>query len=179
MSEGDFAAGMARLDELLARAEQCCAPESLPVVRELVRTLLEVHRVGLGELLGALEDGNPSLRERLRAAASREAVAGLLLMHDLHPDALPERVERALREASDAGAGAAVAKLVQLDGTDVRVRISGKPAAAQLLAKVVERALCERAPDCVVHLDVEASGEDSARGLVPLERLRARSGGAA
>ncbi len=179
MTEGDFAAGMARIEELLARTEQSCAPESLPVVRELVRALLEVHRVGLGELLAALEDGNPSHGEALRAAASREAVAGLLLMHDLHPDALAKRVERALREANDAGAGAAVAELVQLEGRDVRVRISGKPAAAQLLARVVERALCERAPDCAPHLDVEADAEAPPRGLVPLGRLRARSGGAA
>jgi hypothetical protein len=176
--EGDFAASMARLEELLARAEQCCSPESLPVVRELVRALLEVHRVGIAELLRALDEGSPAPGDVIQAAAERRAVAGLLLMHDLHPDALATRVARALRDANAAGTGAAVAELVGIDGADVRVRISGKPAAARLLANVAERALCERAPDGAVHLDVQAEGEDFPRGLVPLERLRARSGGA-
>ena len=179
MSDANFAASMARLEELLARAEQVCPPESLSVVRELVRSLLDVHRVGLAELLRVVEAGDPASGDVLRAAAAHDAVAGLLLMHDLHPEALATRVERALRDANDAGAGAAVAELARLDGTDVHVRLSGRPAATELLARVVERVLCERAPDATLHLDVLTRGEDVPRGLVPLERLRARPGGAA
>lgn len=178
MSDAEFAAGMGKLEELLARAEQCCAPETLGIVRELVRSLLEVHRLGLGELLRALEEENAATVDAVRAAAARPAVAGLLLMHELHPDALQKRVDRALRESNDAGAGAATAELLRLDGADMWVRVTGRPAAAELLAKVVERVLCERAPDGTLHLDVTAVGVDLPQNVVPLARLRARSGGA-
>jgi len=179
MSDEDFAAGMGRLEELIARAEESCSPESLPVVRELVRSLLDVHRIGLAELLAAIEDGaRASGADAARAAASRPAVAGLLLMHDLHPDALATRVEQALREANGASTGGATAELLRIDDLYVRVVVSGKRAAAQMLARVVERTLCERAPDATVHLDVAAAIDDDRQGgLVPLDRLRARSGG--
>lgn len=178
MNDTDFAAGMGRLEELLARTEESCAPEALPVIRELVRSLLDVHRMGLAELLGALDDANPSNVDLVRAVASRPAVAGLLLMHDLHPDALALRVEAALREANGASAGSAAAELVRLDGADVLVRISGKRAAVRVLAKIVERTLGERAPDGTLHLDVVTLDDALPENVVPITRLR-RPGGAA
>ena len=170
MSAGEFAEGMSRLEGLIAEVERSCPAESLPLVRELVRALLDVHESGLRELLGALAD-----EERASLVARRPVVASLLLMHGLHPDELRVRVEGALREANDAAPGHAVAELSRLDGADVFVRIQGKASAAALLRKAVERAVCERAPDAT--LVVEERIEAGTGTLIPLERLTARSAG--
>jgi hypothetical protein len=177
MSDEEFGAGMNRLEGLIAEVEQVCSRESLPLVRELVRLLLEVHQSGLRELLQALAEATPGgSGELMRVAARRPVVASLLLMHGLHPDAVGGRVERAVREANDAVPGQAVAELSRLDGANAFVRTRGKAAPLSLLRKAVERAVCERAPDATLFVEeeVEADAAPAVR-LIPLERLKART----
>jgi hypothetical protein len=176
MSAGEFAEGMSRLEALVAEVERSCPAESLPLVRELVRVLLDVHESGLRELLGVLAQAEPG-EEPARLVARHPVVASLLLMHGLHPDELRVRVERALREANDAAPGHAEAELSRLDGADVFVRIQGKASAAALLRKTVERAVCERAPDATLVVEERIEAEPAPIGtLIPLERLRPRKG---
>jgi len=61
MTAEEFAAKMARLEGLIAQVEATCPPEPLETVRELVSTLLDVHRSGLTEL----QIGRASCRERV------------------------------------------------------------------------------------------------------------------
>ena len=180
MSAGDFGDGMNRLEGLIAEVERSCPEDSLPLVRELVRLLLNVHEGGLRELLQALGEARPGEGEELvRAVVRRPVVASLLLMHGLHPDALGERVERAVREANDAAPGQAVAELSRIDGAEVFVQIRGKAAPAALLRKAVERTVCERAPDATLFVEEDVEGPAAPSGqLIPLERLRARTGSA-
>jgi hypothetical protein len=175
MTKEDFAAKMARLEGLITHVEATCPPEPLELVRELVSTLLDVHRSGLTELIAGL--GGASTGAPLpRAVVDRPTVASLLLMHDLHPDAPADRVERAVREANELASGAAHAELLSFDGAGAVVRIQGKPAGAELLGKVLDRVVTERAPD--VALRIEAGAPQAKGNLVPISRLRERRGGA-
>ncbi|HEX4340431.1 MAG TPA: hypothetical protein VH062_31195 [Polyangiaceae bacterium] len=182
MSADDFDAGMGRIEELVQRAETECAKDSLPLVRDLVRALLDVHRIGLGELIAALETGGTSgAPELVRIVRSRPAVASLLAMHDLHPESVEARVQRALREANDVAGGRAEASLVRADGADVVVSVSGSGQSAELLVKTAERLVCEYAPDATLHVEKHFEPDpraNAAPNLVPLSRLRAGAGGA-
>lgn len=172
MSDDTFGAQMQRLEELIAQVEQACAPAALEKVRELVRTLLQVHKAGLGELLGALD------AERAEQLAQRPSLGSLLLLHDLHPEGLETRLARALREAEAALGARAHAELVRLDAQRAHVRVSAaQPGAAALLRKAVERAACEHTPDAV--LEIEGGEPPLDAELVPVARLSARGRSAA
>ena len=173
MTGEDFAAKMARLEGLIARVEATCAPEPLEAVRELVSTLLDVHRSGLTELLQGLE-GTLQGAPLPRSVIELPPVASLLLMHDLHPDSPEGRVERAVREANELVGGNARAELLSVESGGAVVKIHGRPAGAELLGKVLDRVVTERAPD--VALRVEAEPVSTER-LVPVTRLRERRGG--
>jgi hypothetical protein len=83
-----------QVEEILDRLEAAAGPASRGVGDELVRALMRFYGAGLARVL--------ELVTAAGAAASREAlladsrVAALLTLHDLHPDDLPARVERAL-----------------------------------------------------------------------------------
>jgi hypothetical protein len=177
MSADDFNAGMSRLEGLIAEVERSCSRDSLPLVRELVRLLLDVHKSGLEALLGALAEAEPGGGDALmRTVARRPVVASLLLMHELHPDAFALRVEHALREANDSAPGQALARLSRIEGVDVFVHIEGKAAAAAILRKAVERVVCERAPEAILLVEEDVAAEPAPSGqLIPLSRLRART----
>jgi hypothetical protein len=179
----EFDGSMNRLEELLAEVERLASPESLETVRELVRTLLEVHRPGLEEMLAALGTSGTSgtsgtKEEAFRALCDRPSVATLLLMHDLHPQGLHDRMKRALREAHDAAGHDARAEVWRIDGSRVFVRVHGEnPAGKRLLRRALERVALERAPDAV--LDIEGGEEPPEPGLIPVARLVSRGGKAA
>jgi hypothetical protein len=90
------------LDELRSATE---GPVWLRV-EELVRLLTELYGAGLARTL-ELADSHPDLIARL---GRDELVGSLLVLHDLHPESLEQRVARALQSVSPmlAKAGASV-----------------------------------------------------------------------
>ncbi|WP_037604231.1 hypothetical protein [Streptacidiphilus rugosus] len=104
----------ARVEELLDRlAAQ--DPAAAATAEELVRALMEFYGAGLARAVGLLSgrSGAP-----LDALLADEVTAGLLVLHDLHPDDLAARVGRALR-AADAGA----LEIAELDAADARLTL--------------------------------------------------------
>jgi Fe-S cluster biogenesis protein NfuA len=61
-----------------------------PVAEELVRTLMEFYGAGLARVCALTSP------EELRRLAADEVVGGLLVLHDLHPLSVSERVQAAL-----------------------------------------------------------------------------------
>ncbi|QDY75544.1 thioredoxin [Streptomyces qinzhouensis] len=78
---------------------------------QLVRELLAFHGEGLAALVAAVPP------QALAAALDDPAAAGLLVLHDLHPEDTAARIRRALRSAAD-GPGAAAAGTVEFTGFD-------------------------------------------------------------
>jgi hypothetical protein len=116
----------------------------------------------------------------VQALAARPAAASLLLLHDLHPEAMDARVRRALCEANDAAGGGAQAELVRWEGARAVVAVGGRAASADLVEKAVERLVCEYAPDATLVIEKRVEDRDDGQPgarLVPLARLRAKAGG--
>ncbi|MGW3954726.1 hypothetical protein ACWEKM_28190 [Streptomyces sp. NPDC004752] len=83
-----------RIEEVLDRLSATADPAAVAAAEELVRCLMEFYGAGLArilELLSAPED-----RRRAEALLGDELVASLLLLHDLHPEDLNTRIDRAL-----------------------------------------------------------------------------------
>jgi Fe-S cluster biogenesis protein NfuA len=133
--------------ELMARVE---ALSARPAGEELVGAVMDMYAEGLRRIV----DRDPSVAED-------EYVAALLLIHDLHPVSLEERVRGALdsvrpfmsRHGGDI-------EVLGLDDGVLRLRLlgtcNGCAASATTLERAVERALQEAAPD-LAGLEVEGA----------------------
>jgi Fe-S cluster biogenesis protein NfuA len=71
-----------------------------PVARDraeaLVRTVVDLYGAGLERLLEIVDAGGALTESTVDALADDELVAGLLVVHGLHPYGIAERVQRAL-----------------------------------------------------------------------------------
>ena len=159
-------ASSSEIDDPLARAS----------AEELVGAVLELYGEGLERIFAAIAES------RRAAASSRERLAGdgvvasLMLIHDLYPVALDERVVEALdsvRPYMESHGGNV--ELLGIEDGIARIRLEGScdgcPASSSTLELAIKQALDEAAPD-LEGLVVE--GADRGRG----RRRRRRGPGA-
>ena len=136
--------------ELMARVEQLGARVEDPAAQELVSAVMDMYGEGLRRVV-----------ERDASVAQDEYVAALLLIHDLHPVPLQERVRGALesvRPFMERHGGDV--ELLGLEGGVARLRLlgtcNGCKASSTTLEVAVERALEAAAPD-LEGLEVEGA----------------------
>lgn len=89
MAELDWRESAARIDTLLATAGSGG--------EDLVRTVADLYGAGLERLLDLLHEHGALTDEVLAALAADDLVAGLLLVHGLHPHDAATRVGLAIR----------------------------------------------------------------------------------
>jgi Fe-S cluster biogenesis protein NfuA/nitrite reductase/ring-hydroxylating ferredoxin subunit len=147
-------------ETLVARVEQLTAQlESAgdPLAEELAGALMEMYGEGLARIFAAIdEEGAERLRERLTADG---VVASLMLIHDLYPVPLEERVQEGLdsvRPYMESHGGNV--ELLGIENGVARLRLEGScngcAASASTLELAVEQALQVTAPD-LEGIDVE------------------------
>jgi Fe-S cluster biogenesis protein NfuA/nitrite reductase/ring-hydroxylating ferredoxin subunit len=141
-----------RFRELHADLERIEDPRARAGCEELIAVVLDLYGEGLRRIFAALEDGGEpaaGLREQL---ADDGVVASLMLIHDLYPVPLAERVGEALDSVRPymESHGGDVELLAVEDGI-ARIRLSGScdgcPASASTLELAIKQALDARAPD--------------------------------
>ncbi|MFD8542780.1 hypothetical protein [Streptomyces sp. NPDC059649] len=88
-----------RVEELLDRLTHHADPETGAAAEELVRVLMDFYGAGLARIMHHLErtpDGTGPLPALRTALLGDPLVAGLLALHDLHPEDTEARIGRAL-----------------------------------------------------------------------------------
>jgi Fe-S cluster biogenesis protein NfuA len=160
-----------RMQILLARSEQIADPATRALVRELTEGIMDLYGEGLariGEALHEAGSAGAELRERLLQDG---IVASLLLMHDLYPVALEERVAQALdsvRPYMESHAGGV--ELLAIEDGVARLRLQGSchgcASSQATLELAIREALDTHAPD-LLGLEVEGVVERAAAHPAP------------
>jgi Fe-S cluster biogenesis protein NfuA/nitrite reductase/ring-hydroxylating ferredoxin subunit len=157
---------IARVQELTGRLEDLEDVACRELAEELTGAVVQMYGAGLERIVELIED--EETRGRL---AADELVAGLLLIHDLYPVPLEERVTQALDSVRPymESHGGNIELLGFEDGV-VKLRLEGSckscRASSSTLELAVRQALQEAAPD-LLGMDVEGVVEEELPG-VPL-----------
>ena len=148
-----------RIDGLLARLATLSDQRAQEWAESLVRAVTDLYGEGLARVLdSACDPASPRGPSFLEHVATDELVAGLLLLHGLHPDGLRQRVQEALSHLSPL-LGVDDARVVDADEERgwVKVRLllaAGRGAHRESVEGIVRDVVQRAAPD-VVALDVD------------------------
>jgi Fe-S cluster biogenesis protein NfuA/nitrite reductase/ring-hydroxylating ferredoxin subunit len=172
---------IARVQELTGRLEDLDDVACRELAEELTGAVVQMYGAGLERIVELIED--EETRGRL---AADELVAGLLMIHDLYPVPLEERVTQALDSVRPymESHGGNIELLGFEDGV-VKLRLEGSckscRASSSTLELAVRQALQEAAPD-LLGMDVqgvveeERAGGEAAITGIPLPLAHANGG---
>ncbi len=140
------------LSALRSGGDQARSADPAETAEELVRLLVGLYGEGLGHIVAALAERGEAGASMLLALTEDPLVESLLLLHDLHPLSLDERVQRALDQVrpylgSHAGG---VQYLGVFEGV-ARLRLEGSchgcPSSTVTVKLAIEGAVLEAAPE--------------------------------
>jgi Fe-S cluster biogenesis protein NfuA/nitrite reductase/ring-hydroxylating ferredoxin subunit len=154
-----------RVQRLTGELENITDAGARAIAEQLMAALLELYGKGLERILALIGE------ESARALVDDGVVASLLLIHDLYPVPLEERVDEALtsvRPYMESHGGDV--ELLSLDGGVATLRLSGScdgcAASSATLELAIKKALMEAAPD-LLGLEVEGVAEPPAHPPIP------------
>jgi Fe-S cluster biogenesis protein NfuA/nitrite reductase/ring-hydroxylating ferredoxin subunit len=132
---------------------------------ELVRLVADLYGAGLERLLTILHELGRLDDEALAALAADDLVAGLLLVHDLHPYDVTTRVEQALDNVRPyLGSHGGDVELLAVSDDVVQLRLLGScdgcPSSSVTLKLAVEGAIEAAAPE-ITAIEVETAAEST------------------
>lgn len=152
-----------RIEWLTAELEVLADPRARDLAEELVSAVLELHGDGLERVLELIDEAGPAGSAIRQALVDDGVVGSLLLIHDLYPVPLEERVAEALASVQpymeSHGGGV---ELLGLERGVARLRLHGScdgcAASSATLELAIKKALMETAPD-LAGLEVEGAVE--------------------
>jgi Fe-S cluster biogenesis protein NfuA/nitrite reductase/ring-hydroxylating ferredoxin subunit len=165
---------VARVQELSAALDAVPDPVARGIAEELSSVIVQMYGAGLERIVELIAERGPAGSELQEALAEDGLVASLLLIHDLYPVPLEERVAQALdrvRPYMESHGGNV--ELLGIEDGVVRLRLEGScktcHASSSTLELAVRQALEELAPD-LVGMDVEGlpDPEEEALSGIPL-----------
>ncbi len=183
------------VQELQERLDAVEPSQAKQLAEGLVGGLVQMYGAGLEHIVSSLQLGGEDGRDALRAMAEDPLLGALLLIHDLHPVSLQERVDGALEQVRPymESHGGDV-ELLSLHAGVARIRLRGScsdcAASTVTLELAIKQALEQAAPD-LEGLEVEGIGvpaatagpmlplheADSALPTLPIHRVEAGAPG--
>lgn len=152
-----------RVEELTAQVEQLPDPVARRTAEDLVSAVIDMYGRGLERIVEVLDE-DESAGEIKQQIADDGIVASLMLIHDLYPVPVEERVAEALdnvRPYMESHGGNV--ELVSLEQGVARIRLEGScdgcPASSSTLELAIKTALEETAPD-LLGIEVEGIEQD-------------------
>ena len=138
MSEQD---AHGRIEQVLDELSATAPPTTVAQVQDLLRSVLAIHRDGLSRLVESLD------KDLLIRLSDDPAVAGLLVLHDLHPLDLPTRAAHVVHRLREEVSGLEL----ELSGVEtngvVHVRLGATGSVGKQLRVEVEERLLSALPD--------------------------------
>jgi Fe-S cluster biogenesis protein NfuA/nitrite reductase/ring-hydroxylating ferredoxin subunit len=141
-----------RVQELQALLDDCEPSAARDLAEELMSTVLQLYGSGLERILDRILASGPEGARIASELVEDPLVATLLLIHDLHPIPLQERVQHALdsvRPYMDSHGGNV--ELLSMENGVARIRLQGScsdcSASSVTLELAIKQALEDAAPD--------------------------------
>ncbi len=171
----DFQKRVQKIGSLVQDLESIADPASRSAAKELVQSLMDLHGTGLERILEVVFESGESGPRIIDELGQDSLVSSLLILYGLHPDELQTRVERKLQQIeSKLHKMGAEAKLVSINGGDVRVRVRIEGhicgSTSRTVQSTVEEAIYEAAPD-LTSLVIEGLEEPADSGFIAVEKL--------
>jgi len=164
MAPIDLRATGDRIEALLGELESALDARAWEQVQDVVSLVTELYGGGLARVLELAAD-DVDLRRRM---ADDELVASLLVLHDLHPLELDDRVHQAIESVRPyLGSHGGDVEILSIDGGAgvVSLRLLGScdgcSSSSVTLELAVQRAIQEAAPE-ITRIDVEGAAEEPA-----------------
>jgi Fe-S cluster biogenesis protein NfuA/nitrite reductase/ring-hydroxylating ferredoxin subunit len=155
-----------RVEQLSARVDEMEDPAARELAQDLVAAVIAMYGDGLRRILDAISDAQEAGAAILDQLAQDGAVSSLLLIHDLYPESLEERVIEALdtvRPYMESHGGNV--ELLGIEDGVARLALQGScngcAASRATLELAIKQALDEHAPD-LTRLEVEGISEPAA-----------------
>ena len=160
-----------RLQKLLAEVEALPYPGARELIQDCMESVLGFYGTGLKRILQVVSEDGPEGRKVFRDLIRDDVVKGLLLIHDLHPLNLEDRLLEALEKVRPylKSHGGNV-ELISLENDVARLRLQGTcescASSSVTLELAIRHAIEPACPD-LVHFEVEGVTQDkSAASLV-------------
>lgn len=167
----DFEARSAEIDEHARFVEQCADPATRNAALGLLRSTMELHKSALEEILEIIAEKRTDGASILEAFVRRPLIHSILMLHDLHPDSLEERIARALEELQPKlRRHNAEARLISIADGVVRVSLAvghQHGSNGDTLKSTVEKMLIDAAPDAEILIESAPEGSN----FVPIDAL--------
>lgn len=174
-TEGAHAVGQ-RVEQLLGKLAGTGNPTVMETAEELVGSLLEFYGAGLARIIELIEDG-PNGDLIMRQLTDDGLVAGLLALHELHPEDTEQRVHNALEKVRPyLGSHSGDVELLGVDEEGVvHLKLGGScngcPSSLVTVKMAIEKSIQDVAPE-VTGIEVEGVVEEptapEGRQLLPL-----------
>lgn len=148
-----------QIEDLVRRVELIHDAEARQTALDLMSAILDLHGTGLERMMEIVHDAGESGTVTIRRLAGDDLVASLLVLHDLHPDDIDTRVQRALGKMSGK------AELLGVFEGTVRIRLTASGCG---LREAVETAVRDAVPDAA---NIIVDEPVPAGGFVPLAAL--------
>jgi hypothetical protein len=173
--EADLQEQLGRLERLIREMEDGPESSARARARQIVQATLDLHGGALTRLLDIVTASGPLGRSLIQAFADDPLVAGMLLLHELHPLGLEARVRDAIARLAPTLRGHGIdVTLTAIVAGAVRLRIeraAGRGAVPAAVRSRVEEAILAAAPDAA-SVEIE---ESPVVAFIPLEQVRLRS----
>ena len=87
-----------KIEELVRRADSLSDPTARGIAVELLQGVLDFHAAALERVMEIAMESGPSGEAIIDRFATDDLTSSLLLLHDLHPDDLETRIDRAVHK---------------------------------------------------------------------------------
>jgi Fe-S cluster biogenesis protein NfuA/nitrite reductase/ring-hydroxylating ferredoxin subunit len=165
------------IEQLLDEIAAAGGPQVTALAEDLVRELSALYGDGLARIIAVTRESGAGAGEKLlESLAGDPLVAGLLSLHDLHPEAPRARIERALERVRPyLGSHGGGVELLEIDERCVvHLRLAGScdgcASSAATLEYAIRGAVLDAAPE-VVAIAVETPDVRPAGEIIPLQAI--------
>jgi Fe-S cluster biogenesis protein NfuA len=174
MNNGEFQQKTERIDQLLQRINGLADEPSRAAALDLLQSLMDLHGAAMARVVDLLSESEAG-RHSLLKLAGDPLLCGLMVLYDLHPVPLEERLAGAVARAQTSlkKQGAEVELLGFADGV-VRLKTRfpqhGCGSSSQTLQTTLQQAILEAVPE-VVEIITEGIASPTG-GFVPLNQIQ-------